>query len=59
MSIELLMEIQKELEWDLEKSSSVESMITDCLEGFFLISGYCTVLSGVEIHMLSLDATSK
>jgi hypothetical protein len=41
MSIELLLEIQRELEIDLEWCSSLKSILTFCLQGTFLFVGFC------------------
>jgi hypothetical protein len=59
MSIELLLEIKKELEHDLVPCSRFESMLTVCLQRTFLIGGFCAGPRGEYIPILSLDAMLK
>jgi hypothetical protein len=56
MCIELLIEIQRELEEDLERCETLEAMINMSLHGEFLICRFCAGLRGEEVPLISLDA---
>jgi hypothetical protein len=58
-SIELILAIQKLLEEGLLKCQSMGAMLNVSLHGVFLIAGFCGGLRGVELPLMSLDATAK
>jgi hypothetical protein len=59
MCIELLIEIQRELEEDLERCETLEAMLNMSMYGVFLICGFCTGLHGEEVSLISLEAVRR
>jgi hypothetical protein len=54
--IELLIEIQRELEEDLERCETLEAMLNVSLYIVCLVCGFCAGLRGEEIPLISVDA---
>jgi hypothetical protein len=59
MPIEVIVEVQAALERDLFNSQTVEQMIKVCVHAVFIICGFCAVLGGEELPMMSMDAMAK
>jgi hypothetical protein len=59
MPIEVIIEVQATLERHLFNSQTVEQMIKVCVHAVFIICGFCAVLGGEELPMMSMDAMAK
>jgi hypothetical protein len=59
MPIEVIIEVQATLERHLFNSQTVEQMIKVCVHAVFIICGFCAILRGEELPMMSMDTMVK